>query len=83
MIGERAEREIGDERRGGCSDLHREDGVVAMCVGDHRSGEDRSQAQRHCHTHPTDDAFSAPLRVGEQRLRLLVHACSSHTVVPA
>ena len=77
MIRERAEREIGDERRGGGSDLHGEDGVGPLRVGDNRNGEDRAQAQRHGHSKLTSDAFGAPLRVGEQRLRSLVHAPSA------
>ncbi|HWX86254.1 MAG TPA: hypothetical protein VNZ48_21865, partial [Xanthobacteraceae bacterium] len=58
-----------------------EDGVVALGVRDHRNGEDRAQTQRYRHSKLPDDAFGAPLRVGEQRLRSLVHAPWSHFVL--
>jgi len=41
----------------------------------------RAQTQRYRHSKLPDDAFGAPLRVGEQRLRSLVRAPSSHFVL--
>jgi hypothetical protein len=58
--------------------LHHEDRVIALGVGDHSNGEDRTQAQRHRHSKLPDDPFGAPLRIGEQRLRPLVHPPSNH-----
>jgi hypothetical protein len=46
VIGEHAEHEVGDDRRGGDSDLHREDRVTALGVRDHGNGEDRGQPLR-------------------------------------
>ena len=80
VMGEHAEHEIGDDRRGGDSDLHREDRVIALGVRGHGNGEDRTQAQRHRHSKLPDDPFGASLRIGEQRLRPLVHAPSNHFV---
>ena len=53
--------------------LHGKDRVGAVGARGHRSGEDRAQGQRRGHSNLADDAFSAPLRVGKQRLRSLVH----------
>ena len=81
VIGKRAEREIGDDCRECGGDLLGADGVVALGVHDHRNGEDRAQTQRYRHSKLPDDAFGAPFRVGEQRLRSLVRAPSSHFVL--
>jgi hypothetical protein len=77
VVGERAERKIGDDCRGADGDLHCEDRVVALGMRDHGNGEYRAQAQRHPHSKLPDDPFGAPLRVGEQRLHSLIHALNA------